>query len=427
MRVRGYGVNGAIAEALAGTVAMPPDRRIVITSLGLTQILAWGSTYYLPAVLAKPIAADTGWPLAWVVGGLSLGLLTAGIASPHIGKIIEGRGGRPVLATSAILLSVGLIGLAVAPTLPMYVGAWLVLGLGMGAGLYDAAFATLGRLYGDDARRAITTLTLFGGFASTTCWPLSSFLVSEVGWRSTCLIYAAIHLIVVLPTYLFALPRETSTVARQPPDVALQEERETPSIQDRTPREAKRLFVLLATCITLGTALSSVISVHLLTFLQARDVALASAVAFGALVGPSQVGARIVEMMFGRHHHPIWTMVASTVLVAAGIGTLWSGLPVIGVSLVLYGAGIGIMSIARGTVPLALFGAIGYASRMGRLAMPSLIAGAAAPSIGAMLIERFGVGSTLATLAVAAIINVVVVIALVALAARTKPADARHG
>ena len=143
----------------------PPRRWPVISALGVTQILAWGSSYYLPAVLAGPMAADTGWPLSWVVGGLSAGLVIAATASPYVGRVIARRGGRPVLMTSAVLLAAGLCGLAFAPSLPMFLAAWIVLGLGMAAGLYDPAFATLGRLYGTGGRSAITTLTLFGGFA----------------------------------------------------------------------------------------------------------------------------------------------------------------------------------------------------------------------------------------------------------------------
>jgi MFS family permease len=164
-----------------------PSRGIVIATLGVTQILAWGSSYYLPAVLAEPIARDTHWPLTWIVSGLSIGLILAALVSPHVGKQIERHGGRQVLALSALAIGVGQVGLALAPNLPCYIGAWVVIGVGMGAGLYDAAFGTLGRLYGHDARSAITTLTLFGGFASTVCWPLSAYLVSEVGWRETCL------------------------------------------------------------------------------------------------------------------------------------------------------------------------------------------------------------------------------------------------
>src|SRR5918999_1731734 len=167
---------------------------VVVSVLGVTQILAWGSSYYLLAVLVEPIGDSTDWPLAWIVSGLSLGLLAAGLVSPRVGDSIERHGGRPVLATSAGLLAFGLVGLALAPSLLIYLAAWLVLGIGMGAGLYDAAFATLGRLYGQRAPTAIATLTLFGGLASTACWPLSALPVSEYGWRGACLIYAGIHL-----------------------------------------------------------------------------------------------------------------------------------------------------------------------------------------------------------------------------------------
>ena len=185
-----------------------PSRAIVISVLGVTQIFAWGSSYYLPAVLAKPIASDTGWSLSWVVGGLSLGLLIAGLVSPWVGRAIARQGGRPVLAASAALLAAGLSVLALAHSLAAFLIAWSLIGLGMGAGLYDPAFATLGRLYGHEGRSAITTLTLFGGFASTVCWPLSAFLAAHLGWRGACLVYAGFQLAVALPAYLFVLPRE---------------------------------------------------------------------------------------------------------------------------------------------------------------------------------------------------------------------------
>ena len=163
----------------------PRSQAVVITALGVTQIFAWGGSYHLLAVLATPVATETGWARAWVVGGVSIGLLTAGVASPTVGRAIASRGGRPVLAVSAGLLAGGLLALAFAHSLPAYLSAWLVIGLGMGAGLYDPAFATLGRLYGQAGRSAITTLTLFGGFASTVCWPLSAFLEAHLGWRGS--------------------------------------------------------------------------------------------------------------------------------------------------------------------------------------------------------------------------------------------------
>ncbi len=187
LRACGSGVTAPVSDPDAQEPLRSPYRRrhrnVVIGALGLVQIVAWGSSYYLIAVLAKPITDDTGWPLTWVIGGTSVGLLTAGLISQEVGHAIQKHGGRPVLVASTMLLAAGLLGLGFAPSLPFYFAAWVVLGLGMGAGLYDAAFGTLGRLYGTEARSAITTLTLYGGFASTICWPLSALLVEQLGWR----------------------------------------------------------------------------------------------------------------------------------------------------------------------------------------------------------------------------------------------------
>ena len=195
-----------LPEAVATTSPTLAPSWLVVNALGLAQIFAWGSSYYLPAVLAKPISRDMNWPFAWVVGGLSLGLLAGSLASPHVGAAIERHGGRLVLAFSAVAIGTGQAGLAIAPNLSVYAFAWLVMGVGMAAGLYDANFAVLGRLYGLNARSAITTVTLYGGFASTVCWPLSAFLVSEIGWRGAGLTYATIQIAVALPLYLIVLP-----------------------------------------------------------------------------------------------------------------------------------------------------------------------------------------------------------------------------
>ncbi len=360
---------------------IPARRWPVIPALGVVEILAWGSSFYLPAVLAGPIADSTGWPLSWVVGGLTLGLLVAAAAAPHVGAAIHRHGGRPVLALAALLLAGGLTTLALAPVLPGYLASWVLLGLGMACGLYDPAFATLGRLYGAEARPAITTLTLWGGFASTVCWPLSAFLVAQIGWRGACLAYAGLHLLVTLPLVLLLIPRAPALPA-------------TPATHQATTgaltgRE-RRAFLLFAGVLVLGGAIMALVSVHLITLLQTRGVALASAVSYGALIGPAQVGARVVEMAFKGRHHPLWTLTAALILVALGLVLLALGLPGVGVWLVLYGGGNGVYSIARGTVPLALFGAERYPLLVGRLARPGLVAQALAPPAGAAVLTHAG-------------------------------------
>lgn len=374
-----------------------PGRLGVISALGVVEILAWGSSFYLPAVLAGPIATDTGWPLAWVVGGLSIGLLVAAIASPRVGIAIHRHGGRPVLASAALFLAAGLAVIGLAPNLPAFLAGWLVIGLGMGCGLYDPAFATLGRLYGAEARPAITTLTLWGGFASTACWPLSAFLVEQAGWRGACLAYAGLHLVVTLPLVLGLIPPAPAS----PPGT----EGPHPGREPLTARE-RRAFLMVAGVLVLGGTVMTLVSVHLITLLQARGVAFAAAVSYGALIGPAQVGARIVEMAGKGRHHPLWTLTAAMVLVAVGIGVLAAGVPAVGVALVLYGAGNGIYSIARGTVPLALFGAARYPVLVGRLARPGLVAQALAPSLGAVALDYGGADAAYGLLVILAVANV---------------------
>lgn len=356
------------------------NRLTVISALGVIEILAWGSSFSLPAVLAGPIAQETGWPLAWVVGGLTLGLLVAAAAAPYVGTAIDRHGGRPVLALAALLLAAGLTVLALAPALPVYLAGWLLLGLGMACGLYDPAFATLGRLYGAEARPAITQLTLWGGFATTICWPLSGLLVEAVGWRGTCLAYAGLHLGITLPLVLWRIP---SVPARPAADTRPMRTIVL-SAQDR------RLFRLFAGVLALGGAIMALLSVHLLILLQTRGVALASAVSYGALIGPAQVGARVAEMSFRGRNHPLWTLTGALGLVALGLVLLTLGVPGVGFWLVLYGGGNGLYSIARGTVPLALFGPGRYAVLMGRLGRPGLIAQALAPPAGAFVLVQSG-------------------------------------
>ena len=375
----------------------------VISALGVVQILAWGSSFYLPAVLAGPIAQETGWPLGWVVAGLSLGLLVAAFVSPRVGIAISRHGGRPVLAVAALLLALGHLVLGLAPNLPVYLAGWLVLGFGMGCGLYDPAFATLGRLYGVEARPAITTLTLWGGFASTVCWPLSAFLVAHLGWRGACFAYAGVHLTVTLPLVLALIPHAPALTATTD-----------------TPRDAigplshrdRRVYLVFAGMLVIGSAILALVSVHLLALLQARGVALAAAISYGTLIGPSQVGARLLEMAGKGRHHPLWTLTAAVVLLAVGLLMLVLDLPGLGVALVLYGAGNGIFSIARGTVPLALFGPDRYAPLVGRLARPGLIALALAPLLGTVVLTHGGADALWVVLAGLALANVGLVGAL---------------
>jgi hypothetical protein len=202
----------------------------------------------------------------------------------------------------------------------------------------------------------------------------------------------------VMPALQDARPSAAAAggAAAKPRDVAL------------TSRE-RLIFALLALILSISSAIGSIVIVHFMSFLQARGADLALAVALGTLFGPAQVGARVVERLFGQHYHPIWTMIASCLLMAAGLALLLGGFPLLALTVVIYGGGYGIMWIARGTLPLALFGAERYATLIGRLAFPSLILQALAPSAGALLMQWQGIDATMAVLTAFAALNVVLI------------------
>ena len=378
------------------------DRRVVITALGIAQILAWGTSFYFPAVFAEPILKETGWSLGWIVGGVSIGLMVAGLISPQVGRVIDRHGGRTVLLASSLFYAAGLIGVGLAPALPVYLMAWGLIGLGMGTGLYDAVFAALGRIYGIAARQPITNLTLFGGFASTVCWPLSAFMIEHVGWRAACLLYAALHLFV-------ALPLQMAVIRRAPPIDAKSASDDNDCLDTNRIDNESVIFGLLAVVLSIAAGIGSIVVVHLLIFLQARGVDFAIAVSLGTLFGQAQVGARVVERLFGNRYHPIWTMIACCLLMAAGLLLLSANMHALVLIILLYGSGYGISWVGRGTLPLALFGSVRFPRLMGKLAFPSLIVQALAPSAGALLIETSGANAAIGLLTVLALVNVALI------------------
>jgi MFS family permease len=422
-------VNGPPGEPHTGSAVRSP--RVVVPALGIVQILMWGSTFYLLAVLAPAIVADTGWSFRWVIGGVSIGLLVGGAASPRVGRLIDQYGGRPVLAFSAVATAAAFLVMGLAPSLPVYVFAWVLMGIGMATGLYDAAFAALGRLYGSHARSAITNLTLFGGFGSTVCWPLSAYLVQTWDWRIACFTYAAIHLFLSLPIHLLVFPSSRPKAHDSAKPSPSHEARITLS------QEQKIMFWLLAGVQTLAQAIGAIVIVHLLVFLQARGSTFAAAVMLGTLFGPAQVAARVIERIFGHHYHPIWTMIAAAALMAFGLALLLVDvpllsrpvaifgrdfIPIVAIAILVYGAGYGVTWIARGTLPLVIFGPERYPILIGRLALPSLVAPALSPFVGALLIERVGAGATVWALVVMAILNVALVLWLWRVSRDAEPA-----
>ena len=353
-----------------------PPRWRVVGALGVAQTLAWGSTYYLPAILAGPMAAACGVSVAWVFGAFSGALLLSAALGPWAGRAIDRLGGRPVLAASSVVFAAGLAVLAAAPGLPVLAVGWLVLGAGMALGLYDAAFAALAGLYGRGARGPITGITLIAGFASTVGWPVSALLLDWVGWRGACLVWAGLHVMVGLPLNLWlpsAPPPPAATVADAGP----------------APRGA---MALLAFSFAAAAAVSTALAAHLPGVLQAAGASVAGAVLAGSLIGPAQVAARMAEFALVRRVSPLASAMLASALHPAGAALLLVvGGPAAAGFALLHGAGNGLLTIARGTLPLALFGPGGYGLRTGVLAAPARVAQAAAPLGFALAIGAWGV------------------------------------
>jgi len=383
-----------------------PLSHFLVYSLGFNQILVWAASYYLPAVLSVQIAADTGWSLSWIVSGLTVGLLTGGVCAPRVGSTIKQRGGRPVLATSSILLSAGLMILATSTSLPAYLFGWLVIGAAMGSGMHDAVFATFGVLYGRNARRAITNFTLLSGFASTVAWPLSTFLVEMIGWRGTLWTYAFIHLLFSLPLHLLIIPKTAKPEGSGKPG-----QTQGGSLHDRS--WICREFFLIAIVISCTTAISGSIFVNMLAILRSAGHSQASIVALGALIGPSIVIARVIEKASGERIKPPQLLAASTAVIGAGVfGLLINAGDWAGPALVSFGAGVGIGVIARGTVPLYVFGPARYPAIVGKLAMPAMITQALSPSIGAAIIDFWSSTTLLYCLSGISLVSLVVALTL---------------
>jgi predicted MFS family arabinose efflux permease len=354
------------------------SRRFVVTALGTAQTLAWASSYYLPAILADPIAASIDVPRSWVFAAFSAALLIAAFAGPAVGRVIDRHGGRGVLVLSNVVLATGLIVLAASNGAVVLFAAWAVLGIGMALGLYDAGFAALTALYGHNARGPITGITLLAGFASTVSWPLSTFLNDALGWRETLLVWAAINLVIGLPlNVLLPAPTRPAHFSR-------------PAEHSIGWKPYKQMF-LLAFVFAAAWFVTGAMASHLPGLLERAGATPLQAIAAAALVGPAQVAARLVEFFILRRSHPLVSARVAALLHPIGAAVFAVIGPPAAVAFVLfYGAGNGLLTIARGTVPLAVFGPRGYGERTGLLGAPARAAQALAPLLFGLLLDRMG-------------------------------------
>ncbi|MEC5397535.1 MFS transporter [Uliginosibacterium sp. H1] len=366
----------------------------VVPALGITQIVGWGSLYYSVAVLAAPMAESLGVAQSLVFGAFSLALVVSGMAAPLAGRAIDRLGGRRVLAAGSAVGALALAVIALADSVAVFLGGWALAGLAMAACLYDAAFPALSQLAGTHYRRALTALTLFGGLASTVFWPLAWALHEAWGWRSALGGFALLHLLVCLPLHRWALPAAT-------PSVPTPGKAETTETTETIAPTAPRGLVWLGLALSGNAFVFSAIGAHVVGALGMATGVASEAVWIAALIGPMQVGGRIVEFLFASRWSAIRVGVAALSATVLGMLLLWQAGSAAWVPMlfaVCYGAANGVMTIVRGTVPAELYGREAYGQLMGRLAQPAFFAKAAAPLAVSLLL---GSGASYADMALA--------------------------
>ncbi|MFE1602566.1 MFS transporter [Methylobacterium sp. ID0610] len=376
---------------------IPPG---LVLRLGLSQLVLWGVSYYLVGVFGPAIGADLGLSPSLTYGGFSVGLLVMGFASPMVGRAIDLRGGRAVMSLGSGVVAAGLAGLAACRGLVGYGLAWAVLGLGMRMTLYEAAFAALARIGGAQARRPIAQVTLFGGLASSVLWPVGHALAEAHGWRMALLAYAALAL-ATLPLHR-AIPD-----ARHAPGAPRGRGPVRPPLA-RDPAEIRLAGGLYALTAALASVLNAAMSAHMIPILIGLGIGPAAAVWIGTVRGIGQTGSRLGEVLFGRRLSPLALGLAAALLLPVGFAAGFASGQAVAAALAfafLYGAGNGLLTIVRGTVPLVLFAPQDYGTRVGRLLAPSFVVSALAPLAFAATIEQAGEAAALGlALALSAIV-----------------------
>lgn len=361
----------------------------VVLALGVSQLVCWGLSYYLIGGFGARMAADFGWSRGVIYGGFSTSLLVMGLASPFVGRLIDKQGGRYVMSAGSLLMAGGCAGLAMSHSLVSYYASWMLLGVAMRMTLYDAAFAVLARAAGAGARRSMSQITLLGGLASTVFWPIGEWLAAIYGWRGAVLVYAAIALMTV-PLHM-AMPHDSDASGPPPPPLP-------PAAPMLTGRAATRAAILYVVSTMLAQFLNAGMSSHMIAILAGMGVAEAASVWISTLRGVGQSSSRLTELVFGGSlTATTLNIVASTMLVLAFVAAFFSAqlaMAAIGFAFV-YGAGNGLMTITRGTLPLAMFDHRTYGSFVGRLLAPGFLVAATAPTVYATVIDRWGEAAAL--------------------------------
>ena len=383
----------------------------VVTALGATQIIAYGTLYYAYSILTPVIARDLGVDHSTLFAIFSAGLLLAGLAAPELGRRMDRHGPPTIMALGSLAVSLALVGTSLAPNL-IWFGVFVLLQMVIGAAVqYEAAFAALAYFAGANARRAITHLTIFGAIASTIFWPMTGWLSAEIGWRSTWLVYALAHLAIAFPLHLWLWRHGRLTQdARREAAAAAPLRQNVPL----TGADGRFAFAAIAIGFALSGAVVAALGVHMVLVLQALGLG-SAAYAASMVMGPMQAVIRVTDAMFFKRLHPLSVAIISGLAVPGAVMILFVGAHPVFAGILfagLFGIGQGLSSIVKGSVPLVLFGAFGFAERLGHLTAIRAVPSAAAPFLFAVLHEQLGITLSVIVLAGIGVLGVLPLIGL---------------
>jgi predicted MFS family arabinose efflux permease len=400
-------------------------RLSLIVALSLSQIIGWGTTFYMPAVLAEPLAAAVGVDRAAIFLGPTLMVTLAALVAPKVGALLDRLGAAPPMAVGSLLLALGFIPLALSPSRVTFVLAWICFGFATPLCLSLAA-TTLVTQRSTDAKRGISILLLFTGLSVTLFWPLTAALQQAIGWQGTLLTFAALNAGVAFPLHLLQI-RDGSAGARRKPSPTTMHGESLPLIGADAPQR-RAAFWLLVFAFSCQGFVSWGLPLHLISMFESMGLASSVAVAVAALNGPATIGARLLEMMFASRLKTFATaFIAMTLLPLSFLALLTTGAPATAAIafVILWCGANGVMSIVRNTLPLVLFGRHGYGTTMGKLTLPQNLVFATAPALFALVLQSAGMLGAI-TMAVAA--SVVSLLSLAGLAWILRPREhlARH-
>lgn len=365
-----------------------------ILGIGIAQILIWGGSFFLLAVFARPIMDEMGWGREIVYGGLSIGLLVSAVVLPCLGRLFNYFEGKNILSFSGLLISLGLIVLAYSSNIWSFYIAWIVIGMGMALGLYDALFAVLGHYFGLNAKKLIIALTLISGFCTTIVWPVQVYAITLLGWRETLLFWAILLFIFIGPIYYYCLPKQEHISLKN-----------IKKVKEGIITLEHNIYYLMSSIFMISSIIMTIMSIQLIDILQETGVTLVAAIAMSTLLGPSQIASRIFDLVT-KFDHPIKSLLVSVSLVIIGIILLMLGPQYAVFGIIVYGAGNGLRSIIRGTLPLVLVNKHEYPLLMGKLAGPSMFAQAITPLIAGYIMEKYHANCLLLLTAMLAVFNV---------------------